>query len=473
MSSRQDRQGARTVADLERKYSFGESFAEVMGIAIDAQRNSSEANKAIEETNRVLAELSEKTDEISITVKWMEDELGSPSSELAVRVDEIYASVQGLDEDLQSTKSELSLKDDEIALSVEGVKSDVASTNAELEKTKSELILKDNEITASVESVQSEVDGVKSDLTTTKSELSLKDDEISASVSSVRADLDAVGSDLNKTKSELTLKDDEIAASVTSVRTDLEGEIESAKTEIKATTDSISLSVSQLRTDYEGYQDEVEAKFELKVGVDENDRIVSMLNASANQITIKSNRLSISSDYFQLATDGQITATGGKIGGFRISDSMLTCGQKDQLFPSAYTDTWLQAETGLCLYSGTDPDSGNAGGISISTYTSSTQHYEQYMYAGRHDILGETAAGNNVGLNLSAGRIIFRYASGTNLQPDDDLTGYQGKIEVEDGAVRMSGNWICPNLDVTTINGKNFSQWRHLVNQAIGLDDWG
>jgi hypothetical protein len=35
--SKQDRQGARTVSDLERKYKFGESFAEVMGLATDAR----------------------------------------------------------------------------------------------------------------------------------------------------------------------------------------------------------------------------------------------------------------------------------------------------------------------------------------------------------------------------------------------------------------------------------------------------
>jgi hypothetical protein len=35
--SKQDRQGARTPADLERKYNFGQTFAEIMGIATDAR----------------------------------------------------------------------------------------------------------------------------------------------------------------------------------------------------------------------------------------------------------------------------------------------------------------------------------------------------------------------------------------------------------------------------------------------------
>lgn len=43
MSARQDRQGARTPADLERRYNFGKKFAEVIGIAEDAQKAAEEA----------------------------------------------------------------------------------------------------------------------------------------------------------------------------------------------------------------------------------------------------------------------------------------------------------------------------------------------------------------------------------------------------------------------------------------------
>lgn len=37
--NRQDRQGVRTPADLEQKYQFGKRFAEIMGIALDAQKS--------------------------------------------------------------------------------------------------------------------------------------------------------------------------------------------------------------------------------------------------------------------------------------------------------------------------------------------------------------------------------------------------------------------------------------------------
>lgn len=48
MSSKQDRQGARTVTDLERRYNFGKTFAEVIGIATDAQEAANTAASGID-----------------------------------------------------------------------------------------------------------------------------------------------------------------------------------------------------------------------------------------------------------------------------------------------------------------------------------------------------------------------------------------------------------------------------------------
>lgn len=49
MSLKQDRQGVRTPADLERKYKFGQSFAEAMGIATDAEKEADDAKAAAAE----------------------------------------------------------------------------------------------------------------------------------------------------------------------------------------------------------------------------------------------------------------------------------------------------------------------------------------------------------------------------------------------------------------------------------------
>lgn len=47
MSLKQDRQPARTVPDLERKYNFGKSFAEILGIATDARKFAEEAKQEV------------------------------------------------------------------------------------------------------------------------------------------------------------------------------------------------------------------------------------------------------------------------------------------------------------------------------------------------------------------------------------------------------------------------------------------
>ena len=52
MSAKQDRQGARTPADLERRYNFGQSFAEVMGLANDARKSAEEALAAAENAGK-------------------------------------------------------------------------------------------------------------------------------------------------------------------------------------------------------------------------------------------------------------------------------------------------------------------------------------------------------------------------------------------------------------------------------------
>lgn len=97
--------------------------------------------------------------------------------------------------------------------------------------------------------------------------------------------------------------------------------------QIAMQTDSILLSVSEeytTKTTFETNNKNVAAEIELKVGKDDNNQIISMINASANVIDLKSNRLSIDSTYFKLTTDGVITATSGYIGDCEIINGVFT-----------------------------------------------------------------------------------------------------------------------------------------------------
>lgn len=73
--SKQDRQGARTPADLERKYNFGQSFAEAMGLANDARDAAENAQKTASEAKTEIIRLAD-----SITLSVTGGEPGNKAS---------------------------------------------------------------------------------------------------------------------------------------------------------------------------------------------------------------------------------------------------------------------------------------------------------------------------------------------------------------------------------------------------------
>ena len=68
---------------------------------------------------------------------------------------------------------------------------------------------------------------------------------------------------------------------------------------------------------------EISAELSLKIGSDESGKVIAMINASADTITIKGNRLTIESTNFELTQDGTVKAKAGEIGGCSIVDGVL------------------------------------------------------------------------------------------------------------------------------------------------------
>ena len=65
MSAKQDRQGARTATDLERKYNFGKTFAELLGLINDARESVDATGSALSsEIERQVTSLTRNTEEI-------------------------------------------------------------------------------------------------------------------------------------------------------------------------------------------------------------------------------------------------------------------------------------------------------------------------------------------------------------------------------------------------------------------------
>lgn len=116
----------------------------------------------------------------------------------------------------------------------------------------------------------------------------------------------------------------------------------------------VSASGALMSSNSNSLYKKVTADLELKVGKNDNNQIVSMINASANEINLKANRFSLESDNLIITKDGKITkcksinVTGGNIGRWNISD-YLSSDNKDSygyirrawMQPAANDETWV------------------------------------------------------------------------------------------------------------------------------------
>lgn len=78
---------------------------------------------------------------------------------------------------------------------------------------------------------------------------------------------------------------------------------EQTNTKFEQTAKSISAEVNRAQK----AEGQLDASLELKLGRDENDQVISMINASADQIMLRGNRLIIESNNFELDGSGRVT----------------------------------------------------------------------------------------------------------------------------------------------------------------------
>lgn len=102
---------------------------------------------------------------------------------------------------------------------------------------------------------------------------------------------------------------DEANSAIDDTQNDLDDEIDRAtdaegalSTRIDKTDSDITLEVARAKS----AEGQLDASLSLKLGRDENDQVVSMINASADQISLQGNRLIIDSNNFQLDGDGHV-----------------------------------------------------------------------------------------------------------------------------------------------------------------------
>ena len=99
---------------------------------------------------------------------------------------------------------------------------------------------------------------------------------------------------------------------------------------LKQTSNSI---IAEVNGTIDNVDKNLNAKLELKV---DTENLISEINASADVINLQSNRFSMTSDYSSINQDGTVDFKGGKIGGWTIGESSLSC---DIVPPYDYTES--------------------------------------------------------------------------------------------------------------------------------------
>lgn len=194
---------------------------------------------------------------------------------------------------------------------------------------------------------QTSVEDDIEDLKNSNDELDEKTDEISDNLDDVSDNLDDLSKDVEdlaeETKASLKVNKDSIEAEVTRAK----GEEASLSARITLTAEQLTSEISNLSESTSsrftqtansieaevnratGAESDLSASISLKIDKDDNDQIVSMINASADVIELNSNRLVVNSSNFSLdrygnvSMSGEVNATSGKIGDFVLSNGSL------------------------------------------------------------------------------------------------------------------------------------------------------
>ena len=172
---------------------------------------------------------------------------------------------------------------------------------------------KTNELSRLVEGTSSTLNDYAKGL---KSEISQKTDSLKLSVS--------------KSFSVTNNNIDEVSKGLSATNQTVNG-LSNDLTNTNKTLSSTNENVTQLGKDLTNTNTsvkKVQAELELKIGKDENDQIISMINASADVINLTGNRLTLGSDNCTITEDGTITARNALLSGsFECGDYTSKQGQ--------------------------------------------------------------------------------------------------------------------------------------------------
>lgn len=214
-------------------------------------------------------------------------------------------------------------------------------------------------------SVQDDIE----DLKNKDDELDEKTDEISDSIDEVSGNLDDLA---EKTTVSLKKTEDSIEAEVTRA-SNAEGELSGR---ITVTADAVNTEVTRAKGAEEtlsgritvtageitqevsratSEENTLRASISLKIDKDDDGQIISMINESADVITLNSNRLIVNSSNFTLdrygnvSLSGEVNASIGSIGEFNISNGALVSGRGTSIYQDSIVTGSMTSPSQLSL----------------------------------------------------------------------------------------------------------------------------
>lgn len=219
VSVKQDKAPVRTASDLERKYQFGKQFAEIMGIALDAQNTVTKVDSELRhEILEQYSSITRTTDEIKMEVA----EVTKTTEEIQKDLDDTNVQMEGLrttvtekDSEIRQTAEQISLRVNEVTKITEEIQKEVADTNTRVEELRTTMTDKDSEILQTAE------------------QISLRVGEVSQTTEEIRQYVD----DTNDRVDETNLRVDDLA--------DIRTTMVEKDSEILQTAEQIALGVAE------------------------------------------------------------------------------------------------------------------------------------------------------------------------------------------------------------------------------------
>lgn len=207
------------------------------------------------------------------------------------------------------------------------LKIDVDSISAEVAANK-------KYVNGQIDTLSSKITQTATDITTEVTRATKAEGNLSSKITQTAESISSEVTRATKAEDSLSSKITQTAESITTEVSRAQGAENYLSSKIEQTALSIRQEVSN------GYA--TKASLELKIDKSDNGQIISMINASANEINLKGNRISIVSDYFTLEHSGRITAVSGNIGGWDIASNGI-------VKESQYGKVLLQADGTLAM----------------------------------------------------------------------------------------------------------------------------